>query len=200
MIPTGLAKNRSGSEFGCAFHESAAPCRRHTRPSRAISRRTHEFPCATADPCSLLESWEISNFKLFPRNTALTPNVMHIVQATDLREEPSKCFVVVLAIVDGPRPVVAPLDHGARLQSVRTDLVNVLVLPQCQLWPVAERQQVLQVARPQIGAPLLGELHVILLKAKAQIKLRSIRISQEVLTGSLQRTFLLWSTISKPPV
>lgn len=43
---------------------------------------------------------------------------MDIVQSSDLREETGECFVVMLAIVDGPGPVVAPLDHGAGGQSI----------------------------------------------------------------------------------
>lgn len=48
----------------------------------------------------------------------LTPNVMHVIESTNLGEESSKGFVVVFTEVDGTCPVVAPLDHGARCQAV----------------------------------------------------------------------------------
>lgn len=50
------------------------------------------------------------------RSVVLTPDVMNVVQAANLREEPAKRLVVGLAEVDCPRPVVAPLNHSARLE------------------------------------------------------------------------------------
>ena len=51
-------------------------------------------------------------------SVVLTPDVMDIVQAADLREKPGKRFIVSLAEVDCSWPVVAPLNHGARLGKV----------------------------------------------------------------------------------
>lgn len=56
---------------------------------------------------------------------SFTPNMMNIVQSTDLRKEAGECFVIRLTEIDGTRPIVAPFDHRARLQTVRTHLVNV---------------------------------------------------------------------------
>lgn len=49
----------------------------------------------------------------------LTPNVMHVVEATNLREVASECFILRLAVGKTARPVVAPLDHSAGLETVK---------------------------------------------------------------------------------
>lgn len=49
----------------------------------------------------------------------LTPDVMDVVEAPNLGEEPTKCFVVGLTKVDGTGPVVSPLYHCAWLLEVR---------------------------------------------------------------------------------
>lgn len=64
--------------------------------------------------------------------------MVHVVEAPDLRKVARERFVVVLAVVDRPGPVVAPLDHRARLQPVGTDFVDVFALAQLQLRPVAK--------------------------------------------------------------
>lgn len=87
---------------------------------------------------------------------------MHIVKAPDLREETGERLVVAAPEVDRSRPIVAPLDHRARLQAIRTHLVDVATDAVRDLWPVAERQQILQVARAQIGAALFHQRQVIL--------------------------------------
>lgn len=70
--------------------------------------------------------------------------MVDIVEAPDLREEASKGLVVAGAIVDGASPVVSPLDHGARLQAVRTHLVDMIaVRARIRGRPVAEREEVL---------------------------------------------------------
>lgn len=48
---------------------------------------------------------------------------MHVVKATDLREESGESFVVVLTETDGTGPVVAPLDHGAGLKAIGTKII-----------------------------------------------------------------------------
>lgn len=50
---------------------------------------------------------------------------MHIIESTNLREEAGKGLIVVLAEVDGARPVVAPLDHGARSQPIRSIYIYI---------------------------------------------------------------------------
>lgn len=46
----------------------------------------------------------------------LTPDVMHVIETAHLREEASERLIVALAEGDSSGPVVAPLDHGARLE------------------------------------------------------------------------------------
>lgn len=77
----------------------------------------------------------------------LTPNVMDVVETSNLGEESGKGFIVAGPVRDGAGPVVGPLDHRARLQSVRAHLVDVAaVCAGLGLGPVAEREQVLQVS------------------------------------------------------
>lgn len=87
---------------------------------------------------------------------------MHIVQSTDLREKSGERFVVAAPEVNCARPIVAPLDHRARLQAVRTHLVDVTALAVRNQWPIAKRQQILQMARPQVGSALLHQSQVVL--------------------------------------
>lgn len=82
--------------------------------------------------------------------------MMHIVQTADLRKETGECLIVVLAIIDCSSPVVAPLDHGTRLQTVGAYLVNVFILSQSQLRPITKCQQILQMARSKERTPFLG--------------------------------------------
>lgn len=91
-----------------------------------------------------------------------TPNVMHIVQTSDLREEPGKRCVIAASEVNRTRPVIAPLDHGARLQAIRTHFVDIVAGAIGDQRPVAERQQVLEMARAQIGAALLHQRQIVL--------------------------------------
>lgn len=92
----------------------------------------------------------------------LTPNVMDIVQSSDLREEPSKGLVIGGPVVNRPCPVISPLDHSTGLQAVRAHLINVIAVRARQwLWPVAERQEVLQVPGPEITATIGHQSHVI---------------------------------------
>ena len=67
-------------------------------------------------------------------------------------------MVLLVTHPDGPGPVVAPLDHRARLQVVRPQLVNVLLFPHVDLGPKAERHQVLAVAAAQQRHDLLPQL------------------------------------------
>ena len=87
---------------------------------------------------------------------------MDVVQATNLREETSVGFVVVASVVDGACPVVAPLDHGARFQTIRAHLVDIRAITRLHHWPVAEGQQILQVTGPQKPPALNCEFHIIL--------------------------------------
>jgi len=112
-----------------ACHGLGEPYRPHTRPIRGIAKRLPWSPCGPAEICNLLTTRNINlllNTKviriLFSNkkrvSVELTPNVMNIVQSSDLRKESGKCLVVMLAIVDGTGPVVSPFNHGARGQSV----------------------------------------------------------------------------------
>lgn len=73
--------------------------------------------------------------------------MVNVVEPPDLREERGERLVVVASVVDGPRPVVAPLDHGAGLEAVRTDLVNVRTGTGDDGRPIGEGEHVLQVTR-----------------------------------------------------
>lgn len=200
LIPTGLARNRSESEFGCAFHESAAPCRRHTRPSRAISRRIREFPCATADPCSLLESWEITNFELFPtwfrtytkcdarctgdRSARRTQQMLRRCSGDSWWPSPSCCptrsWCPASVGTIGSRKCSCPAAEPTVASSwTPAGTASGATAKRCPAPGWA--------ARNPVGSKSTNTISV-------------IEYHWEALTGSLQRTFLLWSTISKPPV
>lgn len=97
-----------------------------------------------------------------PAAPSLTPDVMDVVQPADLGEEPGERLVVLLTEADRARPVVAPLDHRARLQPVRAHLVDVVRVARQDLRPVAEREHVLQVPRPQQQAALVFQRLIIL--------------------------------------
>lgn len=51
-------------------------------------------------------------------NVILTPDMMNIVQSTDLREVSGERFVLRAAVCETAGPVVAPLNHGTRFQTV----------------------------------------------------------------------------------
>lgn len=87
---------------------------------------------------------------------------MDIVKPSDLGEKSGECFLVVLAEVDGSGPVVAPFDHGAGFQRVGSYLVQIVGIARYYLRPVAELQQVLQVARPHQLTLLFYQLTIIL--------------------------------------
>lgn len=87
--------------------------------------------------------------------------MMHIVESSDLREEPSERLIVLPPIVDRSRPIVTPLDHRARLQPIRAHLVNMTALPVRNQRPVAERQHILQMTRSQISAALAHQRHIV---------------------------------------
>lgn len=70
----------------------------------------------------------------------LTPNMMHVVQSSNLGEKSSERFVVILPEIDGTGPVVAPFDHRTRFESVRSYFVNILGLSQQNLRPVTKCQ------------------------------------------------------------
>lgn len=82
----------------------------------------------------------------------IAPDVMHIVQPSDLAEESRVRRVVVpRTVADRTRPIVGPLDHRARLQAIRTHLVDVAALRAGnRLRPITEREQILQVPTAQI--------------------------------------------------
>lgn len=92
----------------------------------------------------------------------IAPDVMDIVQSADLREETGVGLVVVFTEVDGAGPVVSPFNHGAGLQSIRSHLINVVAWSRIWDWPVAEVQQVLQVASSQESSTFAGEFHIVL--------------------------------------
>jgi len=115
----------------------------------------HTFIPAGLSPCILARL-----LALLIRFVA--PDVMNVVQAPDLREETGIGFVLVLPKVDCTRPVVAPFDHGAWLEAIRTHLVDVVSLTRLQNWPVAETEQVLQMSCSQEAAAFGCQFDVIL--------------------------------------
>lgn len=79
----------------------------------------------------------------------VAPDVMDVVKSTDLREETAVSLMALLSVVDRTSPIVAPLNHRARLQSVRSHFIDVVALSWFNQWPIAERQQILQVSISQ---------------------------------------------------
>lgn len=90
--------------------------------------------------------------------------MMNIVQSTDLREVTSKRFVVVASVINSFRPIVSPFYHRARFQTVAAYLIFVRAVPLFQRWPITERQQILQMARPQVIPSFLEQSLVSLRK------------------------------------
>ena len=88
----------------------------------------------------------------------ITPDVMDVVQSTDLREESSKRFRVFRPKVDGASPVVAPFDHRARFQHIVSHFINIGPSPILDLRPKAEIQHVLNVPRTDAVSLLSPEL------------------------------------------
>lgn len=121
------ARTQWALEHGNASLGSMARYMRHTHPSRASARPPHGSLYDPAAICNLKKKRDIflTHFSSF-KCEDLTPNVMHVVKSTNLREESGKGFVVVFTEVDSTCPVVAPLDHGARCQAVRA--ANHMVL------------------------------------------------------------------------
>lgn len=79
-------------------------------------------------------------------NSSLTPNVMNVVQSTDLRKESSKCFIVILPVINGTGPVIAPFYHRPWFQRVRPNFVNMVVFPRFDIGPVTKCQKILQMS------------------------------------------------------
>ncbi len=102
------------------------------------------------------------NYENLQPRAVLTPNMMHVVQSAHLREESGERFVVVAAEINGASPVVSPLDHGSRLQSVAPYFVNVRTGPVLDFRPITERQQKLQMASADVRTLLLDNFLVIL--------------------------------------
>lgn len=97
----------------------------------------------------------------------VAPDVMYLVQSADLCEESGIRLVVAFAIVDGAGPVVAPLDHGTGFKSVSTHFVDVCAFAWLRDGPVAEVQQVLQVAVSQEASTFDSKLDVVLKRRKS---------------------------------
>lgn len=114
-----------------------------------------------------------SLFALLVRFVA--PNVVNVVQTANLREESSVGFVVVASEGDGTCPVVAPFNHGAGLETVRAHFVDVVALTSCHDWPVAEGEQVLQMAGTQESTAFCRKLHVILKAEEIESRLEGLK-------------------------
>lgn len=97
----------------------------------------------------------------------VAPDVMHVVETADLREEAGVGFIVVASVVDGTCPVVSPFDHGAGLEAVRSHFVDVVTAAGLHHRPVAEGEQVLQVAGTQKSTAFCGKFHVVLEVARS---------------------------------
>jgi len=87
----------------------------------------------------------------------VTPNMVDVVEASDLGEEAPERFVVALAERDGARPVVSPLDHRARLEEIGPNLVDIGPLALVDDGPKAERKQELVVAGAEQRQPFFRE-------------------------------------------
>lgn len=96
----------------------------------------HALVPAGVPPCALTSL--TTGLQIF-----ITPNVMNVVKATNLREVPSEGFVLCATVGETAGPVVAPLDHRARLETVGPNLINVAGRAGLSIGPEAERQQVL---------------------------------------------------------
>lgn len=99
---------------------------------------------------------------------AVAPDVVDVVQATDLWEESRVSLVIVATEVDCTCPVVAPFNHRAWLQSVRAHFVDVAAAAWFHHWPVAEPKQVLKMSWSQETAAFSSELDVVLKVNKAK--------------------------------
>lgn len=157
----------SVTKYDNAYLLSAAPCMRHIRPSRANAMPPHGAPYVVATIRNLYRNGIEKVNKQKNGNTSekkLTPNMMHIIEPSDLRKESGKRFIVALTEFDGTSPIVAPLNHCARLQAIRSHLVNVTAHSIGNLWPITERQQILQMTRPQIGATFAHQFQIFLWK------------------------------------
>jgi hypothetical protein len=71
---------------------------------------------------------------------SVAPDVVNVVQATDLREESGVGFVILASEVDRTRPVVSPFDHGSGLEAVRAHFIDVVATAGSHHGPIAERQ------------------------------------------------------------
>jgi len=87
----------------------------------------------------------------------IAPNVVDVVEASDLGEESPERFIVALAERDGARPVVSPLDHRARLEEIGPNLVDIGPLALVDDGPKAERKQELVVAGAEQRQPFFRE-------------------------------------------
>jgi hypothetical protein len=128
----------------------------------------------------------------------VAPNVVDVVETADLREEPGVGFVVVASVVDGACPVVAPLDHGAGFEAVGAHFVDVVATARFHHRPVAEGEEILQVAGAQESAAFCRELHVVLKTIPVRITGKHRKVNE--LTGSFFSSRSAKSTFSKPPV
>jgi len=87
----------------------------------------------------------------------VAPDVVDIVETTNLGEIAAPSFIVALSEVDGLLPVGPPFNHCARLEEVRTQLIDVRSLSGITLWPEGKGQDILVVARAKELRAVLDE-------------------------------------------
>lgn len=147
-------------------------CRQHIHPSLGHAKRTHGFPYDLEVIYSLKFIKNHKNFVYFPlsnkcyafRKRKLTPNVMNIVQATNLRKESGKWNIVCLTILDTSGPVISPFNHSTWFQTIWTHFIDMRWVSHFNLWPIAKCQHVLQMTWTQQNSTLFFKCLVILLK------------------------------------
>ena len=99
----------------------------------------------------------------------LTPNVMNVVQSSDLGEESPKGLIVVLSKINGPCPIVSPFNHRPWLESVTTDFINVVSLPRLDGWPETKWKKELCLSQAKTFKAFLQQLLNILTNEKHEL-------------------------------
>lgn len=133
-------------EYGSAFLESTVRCKQHIHPVienvviSVLLQIRHVYPSRL--PPGIFTSFLALLIRI------VAPDMMYIIQSTDLREKSRISLVVIAAKVNSARPVVSPFNHSSRFQSVGSHLIDVVSLPRFHNWPVAESEKILQVPCP----------------------------------------------------
>lgn len=92
----------------------------------------------------------------------LTPNVMNIVQSSNLWEKSRKSFIIVLSKIDSSCPIVSPFNHCTRFECVTPDFVDITRLSEKNLRPVTECKKILKMTWSYYFSLFLNELEIVL--------------------------------------